>query len=70
MSTDLDFARWVECAGEAHKPGNGMIDNCGVCIPFWQKYPVCKIDGAKLKLKETCLKCPRCNKKYSNKVKK
>lgn len=28
----------VKCNGEAH--GNPYIDHCGVCMPFWGRYPV------------------------------
>jgi hypothetical protein len=28
----------VKCTGEAHS--NPYIDNCGVCMPHWGKYPI------------------------------
>lgn len=25
----------IPCDGEAHKPGNGYVDNCSLCAPAW-----------------------------------
>lgn len=38
---------WMKCTGEAHK--NPYIDNCIVCLPFWEEYPVCPKCGRKAK---------------------
>jgi hypothetical protein len=32
-------AHWVKCSGEAHQPGVD-VDHCGVCMPYWESYPV------------------------------
>lgn len=39
-------AVWIKCNGEAHS--NPFIDNCGVCLPYWENIPTCPTDGAKL----------------------
>lgn len=38
---------WVKCIGEAHL--NFNIDHCGVCMPWWEWYPVCPTCGNRLK---------------------
>jgi hypothetical protein len=54
-----DKAIIKKCDGEAH--GNPYIDNCGICMPFWEYYPLCPKDHAKLN--ETGY-CPLCKKFY------
>lgn len=35
-------AKWVKCTGEAHRPEvKGNIDNCMVCMPWWEDIAVC-----------------------------
>lgn len=37
MSAQAD---WKDCDGNAHQPDYDQ-DHCGVCMPFWGRYPVC-----------------------------
>lgn len=50
-------ARFIDCNGEAHN--NPNIDNCAICMPFWQRYPVCPYDGIKLSTKGYCKGCKK-----------
>jgi hypothetical protein len=51
---------WVKCKGEAHS--NPYIDNCGVCMPYWETYPICP--KCRYKLTGTG-KCTGCGKFYN-----
>lgn len=54
----MNEAIWIKCTGEAHLPEvAGCIDNCGICAPFWEHYPICPIDGARLTDKGYCKLC-------------
>jgi hypothetical protein len=48
-------AVWVICTGEAHS--NPYIDNCGVCMPYWGRYPMCPACNKKLKDTGYCYGC-------------
>ena len=48
----------IHCNGEAHNPiVAGCIDNCGVCMPFWEWYPICPKHKRKLKTSGYCKEC-------------
>lgn len=52
---------WTKCKGEAHT--NPYIDNCLICMPYWEKYPSCPYcKGVDITEKGKCRNC----KKYSN----
>lgn len=56
----MEKAIWVKCKGEAHD--NPLIDNCVMCAPFWEEYPVCPANHAnpvKLNEKGYCWVCAR-----------
>lgn len=38
---------WKSCPGAAHS--NPYIDNCAICMPYWETYPVCPRCGRKLR---------------------
>lgn len=42
----------VKCNGEAHS--NPFIDNCGVCLPHWGKYPIAIPKGYSLPENAVC----------------
>jgi hypothetical protein len=48
-------ATWIECKGEAH--GNPYIDNCMICMPWWENYPICTKCKRKLTEKGFCRDC-------------
>lgn len=48
-------AEWKKCCGEAHT--NPYIDNCMVCMPYWEFYPICPIHKYKLRDKGWCKEC-------------
>jgi hypothetical protein len=51
-------AIWVKCSGEAHSPGvAGLIDHCGVCMPYWEYFPVCNFCYKRLTEKGFCHRC-------------
>lgn len=51
-------AVWVNCTGEAHK--NFNIDNCWVCMPYWELYPACPVHlGQMVKPSGYCKKCKK-----------
>lgn len=53
-------AIWIKCNGEAHS--NPYIDNCGSCMPFWGKFPICpsrRHDTLNLTEKGYCRICKR-----------
>ena len=53
-------AEIVKCNGEAHNPAvAGCIDNCMICMPFWEWYPICPTHRIKLKHSGYCKKCKR-----------
>ena len=51
-------AVWIKCIGEAHSPVvAGHIDHCPICMPFWDRYPVCPECKYKLTDKGYCRQC-------------
>lgn len=40
------LAIWIKCNGEAHT--NPFIDNCGICMPYWEEYPTCPMCNRKI----------------------
>lgn len=57
MASGKKEAVWVKCRGEAHK--NPYIDNCWSCMPFWETYPTCPVDGKTLKASGYCKQCKK-----------
>ena len=59
----LPVAGMVHCKGDAHS--NANIDNCMVCLPYWEIVPVCVLGH---KLHETNMFkgfCQTCRKFYT-----
>jgi len=55
-------AIWIKCNGEAHSPAvAGRIDHCGICMPWWEQYPICP--DCKKRLPSNGL-CKDCRKSY------
>lgn len=61
MAKELAIVNY--CIGDAHKP-NVDMDHCGVCIPWWRKYPTCP--NCKWKLLQSGY-CRCCHKYYDMK---
>lgn len=61
---------WQKCWGEAHRPDvHGCIDNCMVCMPYWEEFPICPNCSAnsvrKYKLAKPSGYCKSCKKYYA-----
>lgn len=52
---------WKTCTGEAHNPAvAGNIDHCMICMPWWERYPVCAECGCKPRETARYYICPKC----------
>lgn len=51
----MEKAEYKKCTGEAHS--NPYIDNCMICMPFWESYPICPMHKIKLTSAGFCKTC-------------
>lgn len=54
----------VMCSGEAHE--NPFIDNCPVCMPYWEEIMTCPECGKKLRITDKSFICDDCKIGYKD----
>jgi hypothetical protein len=52
-------AKMVDCPGVVNDGlyGHSLREHCWNCAPFWEKFPVCPDDNARLTTSGYCKKC-------------